>query len=152
MLSMKEDIIQAKERVFPSRTVLIQIAVFVLVIIWTYSGVEKLMDWNRSWNAFHNQTFPSDLADILSYAVPIAELVLALLLVLGFTRWWGLMGSVLLLTVFNTYVGLVWWGAFPRVPCNCAGFLESMGWGAHFWFNAALSLMIVFVLWIQKEN
>ncbi|WP_009033206.1 MauE/DoxX family redox-associated membrane protein [Indibacter alkaliphilus] len=149
---MKEDIIQAKERVFPSRTVLIQIAVFVLVIIWTYSGVEKLMDWNRSWNAFHNQTFPSDLADILSYAVPIAELVLALLLVLGFTRWWGLMGSVLLLTVFNTYVGLVWWGAFPRVPCNCAGFLESMGWGAHFWFNAALSLMIVFVLWIQKEN
>lgn len=127
-------------------------SVFILVIIWTYSGVEKLLDWNRSWNAFHNQTFPSDLADILSYAVPIAELVLALLLVLGFTRWWGLIGSVLLLTVFNTYVGLVWWGAFPRVPCNCAGFLESMGWGAHFWFNAVLMQMIICVLFLKRKS
>lgn len=148
LLLMNDDAFHIRGRMIPVRKLLIQLAVFVLVIIWTYSGLEKLLDWNRSWNAFHNQTFPSDLADILSYVVPISELVLALLLVLGNTRWWGLMGSLLLLTVFATYVGLVWWGAFPRVPCNCAGFMESMGWGAHLVMNLFLLSMAVAVLGI----
>jgi uncharacterized membrane protein YphA (DoxX/SURF4 family) len=142
---------QNKNLWMDSKSVSQQTAVFILVVIWTYTGMEKLLDWKRSWNAFHNQTFPKELADIISYAVPISEILLALLLAFALTRWWGLIGSLLLLTVFNTYVGLIWWGAFPRVPCNCAGFLESMGWAAHFWFNAALTLMIVFVLWINKK-
>ncbi|WP_228779817.1 MauE/DoxX family redox-associated membrane protein [Aquiflexum lacus] len=135
-----------------SKSVSQQTATFILVVIWTYTGVEKLLDWKRSWNAFHNQTFPKELADIISYAVPISEILLALLLAFALTRWWGLIGSLLLLTVFNTYVGLIWWGAFPRVPCNCAGFLESMGWAAHFWFNAALTVITVLVLWINKKT
>lgn len=129
-----------------------QIPVFILVVIWTYTGTEKLLDWNRSWNAFHNQTFPRELADIISYVIPISEILLALLLAFTFTRWWGLIGSLLLLSVLNTYIGLIWWGAFPRVPCNCAGFLESMGWEAHFWFNAVLTLMVVFVLFLNKKS
>ena len=44
-------------------------------------------------------------------------------------------GSSLVLTVFTTYVGLIWVGAFPRVPCSCAGILESLGWAEHFGLN-----------------
>ncbi|UJP65823.1 MauE/DoxX family redox-associated membrane protein [Mongoliitalea daihaiensis] len=127
---------------------ILHFTIAILVGLWTYSGFEKLIAWDRSWSAFHNQTFPSDLAAILSYVVPISELVLAMLLILGRTRWWGLMGSVLLLTVFSTYVGLVWWGAFPRVPCNCAGFIESIGWGAHLVMNLSLISVTVLVLGI----
>lgn len=126
-----------------------QVVVFILVVIWAYSGIEKLMDWERSWNAFHNQTFLAELADIISYVVPVSEILLAVLLVIRAARWWGLMGSVLLLTVFTTYVGLVWWGAFPRVPCNCAGFMESMGWGAHLVMNLFLMIIAVAVLGIR---
>jgi uncharacterized membrane protein YphA (DoxX/SURF4 family) len=126
-----------------------QLATFILVFVWAYSGIEKFLNFQKSRNAFHNQTFPSELAEVLSYAVPLMEILLALLLVFILTRWWGLLGSLILLTVFNTYVGLIWWGAFPRVPCNCAGFIESMGWPGHFWFNSLLIAMTVFLLRIQ---
>lgn len=110
----------------------------LLILIWAYSGVEKLLRFEQSRKAFHNQTFPAELAEILSHSVPIAELLLALLLLFSITRWWGYLGSILLLTVFLTYVGLIWVGAFPRVPCNCAGIIESLGWGAHFILNMVL--------------
>ncbi|MBS4040988.1 MAG: hypothetical protein KGZ81_10375 [Flavobacteriales bacterium] len=110
----------------------------LLILIWAYSGVEKLLRFEQSRKAFHNQTFPAELAEILSHLVPIAELLLALLLLFSITRWWGYLGSILLLTVFLTYVGLIWVGAFPRVPCNCAGIIENLGWGAHFILNMFL--------------
>ncbi|TXE01856.1 MauE/DoxX family redox-associated membrane protein [Algoriphagus aquimarinus] len=107
----------------------------VLILLWTYTGLDKLIRFTESRNAFHNQTFPEELAEVLAYAVPISELLIALLLLFAVTRWWGYLGSILLLTVFTTYVGLIWVGAFPRVPCNCAGILESLGWAEHFVLN-----------------
>jgi uncharacterized membrane protein YphA (DoxX/SURF4 family) len=107
----------------------------VLIVIFGYSGFDKLIRFESSRNAFHNQIFPPELAEILSYAIPGVELLLALLLLFSVTRWWGYLGSILLLSVFTTYVGLIWVGAFPRMPCNCAGVLESLGWAEHFILN-----------------
>ena len=110
----------------------------VLITIFGFTGVEKLTRFESSRKAFHNQTFPSELAEVLSFAVPISELLIALLLLFSVTRWWGYLGSILLLMVFITYVGLIWVGAFPRVPCNCAGIIESLGWAEHFILNLGL--------------
>lgn len=110
----------------------------ILIFIWTYSGLEKMLGFERSRRAFFNQPFPSELAEVLSYSIPIIELILALLLVLPKTRWWGYLGSAMLLAVFVTYVGLIWVGAFPRVPCNCAGIIESIGWTGHLILNLVL--------------
>lgn len=112
-----------------------KLASTILIILWTYTGLDKLIRWNVSRKAFLNQTFPGELAEVLAFAIPFIELLLALLLLFSATRWWGYMGSMLLLTVFTTYVGLIWVGAFPRVPCNCAGILESLGWAEHFVLN-----------------
>lgn len=121
-----------------------------LIIIWTYTGFDKLIDFEDSRKAFHNQTFPADLAEALAYAVPITELFIALLLLFSVTRWWGFLSSILLLTVFTTYVGLIWVGAFPRVPCNCAGILESLDWSAHFILNSICILIGICGLSLTK--
>ncbi|MEB2777320.1 hypothetical protein SYJ56_18545 [Algoriphagus sp. D3-2-R+10] len=117
---------------------MIHLCSFLLIVILVYSGLDKLISWDESRNAFHNQTFPDELAEVLAYAVPIVELLIASLLLFSVTRWWGFLSSILLLTVFTTYVGLIWVGAFPRVPCNCAGIMESLGWAEHFWMNLGL--------------
>lgn len=122
----------------------------LLIVIFGFTGFDKLIRFESSQKAFHNQTFPSWLAEILSYSVPGVELLLALLLLFSVTRWWGYLGSALLLTVFTTYVGLIWVGAFPRVPCNCAGILESLGWAEHFFLN--LGLIVLAVWGIRIEN
>jgi len=124
----------------------------LLIAVWCYTASDKLIRFGESRNAFRNQTFPVELAEILSYAVPGVELLLALLLLFSVTRWWGYLGSVLLLTVFITYVGLIWVGAFPRVPCNCAGILESLGWAEHFWINLGLIGMAVYGIWMERKE
>jgi len=115
-----------------------QLSSLVLILLFIYTGLDKLIRWEASKNAFHNQTFPAELAEVLVYAVPISELLIALLLLLSVSRWWGFLSSILLLTIFTTYVGLIWVGAFPRVPCNCAGIIDQLGWGAHFALNLIL--------------
>ena len=118
----------------------------LLVLLWAYTGFDKIIRWETSRKAFHNQTFPAELAEILAYAIPITELLIALLLLFSVSRWWGFLLSTLLLTVFTTYVGLIWVGAFPRVPCNCAGVLESLGWGEHFVLNLLMLALGVYGL------
>ncbi|MBN7816912.1 MauE/DoxX family redox-associated membrane protein [Algoriphagus pacificus] len=123
----------------------------LLLFVFTYTGLDKLFRFEASRKAFHNQTFPEELAEVLSYAVPITELLIALLLLFSVTRWWGYLSSLLLLTVFTTYVGLIWVGAFPRVPCNCAGILESLDWEAHFWLNCFLIGLSILGLKTKKK-
>lgn len=110
----------------------------VLIFIWTFSGLEKFIRFESSRKAFLNQPMPERLEEILSFLVPGIELLLALLLLESVSRWWGYLGSILLLAVFTTYVGLIWVGAFPRVPCNCAGIIESLGWAEHLMLNIGL--------------
>ena len=133
-------------------TLLSHACYLILIGIWTYTGLDKILRFGESRKAFHNQTYPSELAEILSYIIPGVELLLALLLLFSTTRWWGYLGSLLLLSVFTTYVGLIWVGAFPRVPCNCAGIIDSMGWAEHFWMNLGLIGISIFGVWLERKG
>ncbi len=121
-----------------------------LILLWTYTGLDKLLRYEESRKAFHNQTFPPELAELLSGLVPLSELALVVFLLVPVLRWWGHLGSLLLLTVFLTYIGLIWVGAFPRVPCNCAGILESLDWSTHFWLN--LGFIFLSVLGLKNST
>ena len=122
----------------------------ILILLWTYTGLDKLIRWEASRKAFLNQPMPNELEEVLAFVLPGIELLLALLLLFSVTRWWGYLGSILLLSVFTTYVGLIWVGAFPRVPCNCAGILESLGWAEHFVLNM---ICIGIAVWgIRRET
>lgn len=123
------------------------IPTILLILLWTYTGLEKLIRFKDSRKAFLNQPMPNELEEVLAYTIPGVELLLTLLLLFTATRWWGFLGSILLLTIFTTYVGLIWVGAFPRVPCNCAGLLESLGWAEHFILNLSCIGIAVFGLW-----
>lgn len=129
-----------------------RISACILIVVWTYTGFDKLVRFKESRKAFLNQAMPNELEEILAYVIPGVELLLALLLLFSVTRWWGYVGSALLLTVFITYVGLIWVGAFPRVPCNCAGIIESLGWAQHFWMNLGLIGVAVFGVWLERAK
>lgn len=119
----------------------------VLVLLWTYTGLDKIISFEKNLKALHNQIFSGDIAEILSYTIPGIELLLALFLVLKTTRWWGYLGSTLLLCVFTTYIGLIWIGAFPRVPCTCAGIFESISWTTHLIVNNIFLICSALGLW-----
>lgn len=123
-----------------------------LILIWTYSGLDKLIQFDQSRKSFLNQPLPNEIEEVLAYSIPGVELLLALLLLFSVTRWWGFLGSSLVLTVFTSYVGLIWVGAFPRVPCNCAGILESLGWAEHFILNLGLIGVSILGLYLTPSH
>ena len=86
----------------------------VLILVFGYTGLEKFLRFDQSLKVFLNQPMPNELEEVLAYTVPGVELLIALLLLFSVTRWWGYLGSILLLTIFITYVGLIWVGASFR--------------------------------------
>ncbi|GAB3654938.1 hypothetical protein GCM10028791_25890 [Echinicola sediminis] len=102
------------------------------------------MEFGEFQQAMMNQPLPQEWAKVLAPIIIIAELGFAVMLVLKTTRKLGLIFSTLLMTVFTTYIGLVWTGAFERIPCSCAGFMEAMSWEEHLAFNGVFIVIGVY--------
>ncbi|WP_143959497.1 MauE/DoxX family redox-associated membrane protein [Litoribacter populi] len=108
-----------------------------LIVLFAYTGLAKLIDFPEFRRSMLNQPFPTEWAEVFAVGVPIGELLLVALLFWQPTRLWGMVGSLILMTSFSTYVTLIWIGSFPYVPCGCAGIFDSMSWGAHLIVNLA---------------
>lgn len=122
-----------------------------LILLFTYTGLDKIIRWEENQSAFRNQPIPIEVSEYLSVLIPMIELVLVVLLLFQETRWWGYLFSSQILVIFTTYIGLIWIGAFPRVPCSCAGILERLDWSTHFYLN----LFFLLLNWIglyQNKN
>lgn len=121
-----------------------------MLILWGYTSIEKILFWQESYRAFLNQPFPYPWGIVLAYAVPGLEFLLVVLLLFPATRWWGFLGSALLLNSFTVYVGMVWIGVFPQTPCNCAGLINLLNWKGHLILNLGFLSLSVLGLWASK--
>jgi peroxiredoxin/uncharacterized membrane protein YphA (DoxX/SURF4 family) len=92
--------------------------------IFAVAGVGKLMDLKGSEKAVKDFGVPEDFAKSVSIALPIAELLLALLLLPVSTAWFGAFGAFLLLAAFIG--GMVWQISKGNAPdCHCFGAIHS---------------------------
>ncbi|SIS86504.1 MauE/DoxX family redox-associated membrane protein [Belliella pelovolcani] len=134
------------------RQIIESIILWLLIVMWTYTGISKLIDFASFRGAILNQPFPNEIGEYVSLVVPIIEVALALLLIGIRTRILGFVGSVALMSVFTTYVGLVWVGSFERIPCGCAGVIERLGWQAHFILNLFVLNLAMIGIMITKRK
>ena len=105
------------------------IARLVLVVVFLVAGLAKLADLKGSQQAVHDFGVPARLATPLGTLLPLAELVVAVALLLPISAWWGGLGALLLLVLF--VVGISYNLAQGRQPdCHCFGQLHSApaGW------------------------
>lgn len=125
----------------------------LLILLWVYAAVSKLIDFDQSRAEMLNQVFPDFVGHILARAVPAAEITAALLLIMSRTVTAGLKLSLLLLTAFSVYIALVMLNVFGRIPCSCGGILKEMTWGQHLVFNLFfLMLTLIALLFTIKER
>ena len=107
----------------------------VIAVLFFYAATSKLMDYSKSAWEMHNQVFPDTIAGILTWFIPVIELILMLALLFPKTRIKALWGSLFLLSAFTIYIGIVITGVFGRVPCSCGGILKNMPYHLHLIFN-----------------
>ena len=123
----------------------------LLILLWVYAATSKLVDYEASRSQMLSQVFPLRISKILVWAVPVAELVIAGLLLFSKTLKTGIYASAFLLTFFTLYIALIMTGIFGRIPCSCGGVLEDLTWTQHLIFNLFfLALTLIAIIYQSK--
>lgn len=121
----------------------------IFILFWLFAAGSQLYDFNKFKGKMNNQVFSGIISNVLAYAMPTLEIIIAGLFVYASTRLLAVLLSFSLMLAFTTYVGLALLNVYSRMPCNCAGLLgQSSSWEANFILNlfitavAAIGLII----------
>jgi peroxiredoxin/uncharacterized membrane protein YphA (DoxX/SURF4 family) len=131
--------------------VVLLIARLLLAAVFIVAGLAKLSDRTGSRQAIVAFGVPAALAALLSVALPLAELVVALALLPAATAWWGALGALALLVLFVAGIGYNL--ARGRTPdCHCFGQLHAApaGWRT-LTRNGALAVLAGLVVWQEPQ-
>lgn len=118
----------------------------LLIVLFIYAAISKLLTFSDFRQQLYNQTFPHWLAGILLYLLPASEIATVALLSYRRTLAAGLCSSALLLAAFTGYISLVMLHYWDRVPCSCGGILSHMSWTAHLIFNWVFLILNIVAL------
>ena len=124
----------------------------VIAAIFGVAAVGKFLDLEGSEKAVKDFGVPEDLAKPFSIALPVAELIIAVLLLPVSTAWFGAVGAFLLLLIF--IAGMLWQMAKGNAPdCHCFGQIHSEPVSAKSLLRNAVFALLAFVLVLQgNEN
>jgi len=134
------------------RDVFIEIVRILLIILFVYAAVTKLMVYKRFIVQIGLSPLLPSFLTSSAWVVPVVELAIAALLIFSRTLRVALYGSALLMLAFTLYITGILTIA-RHVPCSCGGVLENMSWGQHLIFNIAyLLLAIAAVICIEAKQ
>lgn len=134
------------------QVLLLKISCAILILLWVYTALNKLIDLQEFRLQLNNQNFSKTTAALLLYLIPISELLAVLLLLFKKTISIGLTLSTILLTIFTAYIFLVLIGFYDKIPCSCGGVLKEMGWTAHLFFNLFFLSLNLIALKFQLQQ
>lgn len=115
-------------------------ATVLLFLLFLYTAFSKLLTHDTF--VFHIKGVPffGQYANVLAWAVPELEILIACLLIIPKTKQTGLFASFFLLLFFTVYI--YWLQHFTNVLyCSCGGILGKLSWTWHFWFNIFFTLL-----------
>ncbi len=123
-----------------------------LAAIFALAGIGKLLDLEGSEKAVKDFGVPNDLAKPFALGLPIAEIIIALLLLPVSTAWFSAIGGFFLLLTFIG--GMLWQMAQGNAPdCHCFGQIKSEPVSAKSLLRNAIFAILSFFLVLQgSEN
>lgn len=122
------------------KNIIIDIICLLYIILFVYAAVSKLLDFENFQIQLGQSPLLSSFAGIVSWIVPIVELLIVALLIFPSMRFWGLWTAFSLMIMFTAYIFIILnYSSF--VPCSCGGILEKMGWEEHLIFNSVFIML-----------
>ncbi|ASZ14476.1 hypothetical protein KTO58_01425 [Chitinophaga pendula] len=128
----------------------IEAIIAVLLLLWIYTGLNKLIHYDKFRFEVGRSPFLQHLTSWVAITVPVAELLLAALLIFKRTRAAGLYASLFTMTLFTGYVYMMLHYA-SDLPCSCGGIIELLTWEQHLVVNALLTLLIAIAILLQNQ-
>ena len=106
----------------------------LVVFLFLYTGISKYLEYQAFENTLSNSPLLKLAAAPIAAILPGIEILVVILLVREKTRLFGLITTLLLLSVFTCYI--IYMVLFsPYLPCSCGGVISKLSWKAHIYFN-----------------
>lgn len=134
------------------RKVVIEIIAALLVLLFLYASVSKLLGFKVFVDEINNQPFPNWMTPYLVVIIPGSEILIALSLLFDRTRKAGLYASLVILFLFTLYAALVLLKVFDYVPCSCGGMLKKLNWWQHLLFTLAFLILSIAGIALYKRQ
>lgn len=115
---------------------------YLLIFLFTYTGVNKLIVHEVFEAAILRSPIIRLQATIISWLIPVIELLIVGMLLLQQYRRTGLLLSLILITIFTAYIGYMIL-FIPNLPCSCGGVLKELSWSNHLLFNSFFIFIIL---------
>ncbi|WP_316800212.1 MauE/DoxX family redox-associated membrane protein [Pedobacter frigidisoli] len=121
----------------------------ILASLFAYTAYEKIMDHERFINGIAKVEIIGRFSLFISLAVPITELVIAVLILIPKTARIGLWSFLVLMIIFTVYIliALIW---ASKLPCHCGGVIETLTWTEHLWFNIGFIFLTIIAIRLEK--
>jgi uncharacterized membrane protein YphA (DoxX/SURF4 family) len=130
--------------------IILEIVSCLLVTLFTYAAISKLLDYNIFRFQLERSPFISKYSQGIAWFIPSVELVATLLLIIRQTRLLGFYLSFLLMLLFTGYIYAILHFSY-EIPCSCGGVLSLMSWKQHFIFNVTFSIIALTGIMIQAK-
>ena len=116
------------------RDILIFLICLICFVLFLCTAYDKITDHQRFYKGLSRVAVIGGSALYISWLVPAAEALIAVLLIIPPTYKWGLCGFSSLMLLFTGYIAsMVLWA--KKLPCHCGGAIEKLSWTQHIWFN-----------------
>lgn len=114
----------------------------VLILIFIYSAVNKIIDWKSFMLSLQSSPFIGKNAYTAAWIILFIHFVAAGLLFLPVYRLKGFCLSFIYTLFCSVYISTVLLMNVP-LPCSCIGLLRSLSWQQQLFLNIILSLWSV---------
>jgi uncharacterized membrane protein YphA (DoxX/SURF4 family) len=142
MKSAQSVAIKRPFRIRLSKTIIIETISFLLILLFMYAAVSKLLDYQIFKLQLAKSPFINQYASLTAWALPVGEILIAIALTIRSTRLVGLYASLFLMTMFTAYIYAMLNYSYD-LPCSCGGILSKMSWEEHLWFNVGFVILAI---------
>jgi len=134
-----------------ARKITIEIITALLVLLFIYAATSKMIGYARFQFQLSRAPYVGQFAILLSYVIPLGELVIVALLTISKTRYLGLWLSFVSMLIFTVYVALMLLSG-KHLPCTCGGIIQKLSWSQHLVFNLFFSVLSGTGIWLYRKK
>jgi uncharacterized membrane protein len=127
----------------------VEILSALFVFLFAYTGLNKLLTRESFAVVLSQSPLIGNYSVLISWAIPIAELISAVLLLIPTTKRWGLYSFFVMMLAFTLYIAYMLATSID-LPCHCGGVISQLNWPQHLVFNIVVTALGWYAIHIHK--
>lgn len=128
----------------------INIVSYLFIAIFVYASLIKGLNLNVfQGQMMQSPIIPKNWIPFISIFIPLAELIIAILLIVPRYNVIGLGLSYSMMLFFSLYLASLVFAYGDNVPCACGGILGQLGYPIHISFNIILTIISLLAFYLQ---